>query len=140
VRIVELRPADGGRLRIEIEGEPPAWFWVLLEQVKSLLALAPGWNSHAAAVVPGRAAATLIEIVGATFDDDTPAPFVTPLASGGLQMEWHEPDLEVEVAIDSTGAAHVWYEDARGSEEGEFTEREHFPRLGLIVAELTRRA
>lgn len=139
-RAVELQPADGGILRIATEGEPASWFPALLDQMTSLLALSPGWNGHAAAPVPGRAAATLFELVGATFDDTTPLPFITPLSSGGLQLEWHEPDLEIEVAIDADGTAHVWYEDTREGAEDEFTERDVFPRLRRIVAELARRS
>lgn len=145
-RTIDIRPTDGGRLRIGISGDPPSWFWRLLDRVKGLLELQPGWNGHSAAPVPGRAAATLLQMAASAFDETTPQPSITPLSSGGVQMEWHEPDIEIEVLIDAAGTAHVWYEDSRTGEEGEFAERAEsperaeFPRFNGLVDELTRRA
>jgi hypothetical protein len=137
-RTVDLRSVTGEIVRITVFEEPLGWFWRLVENAKVLLALPPGWNSHAAAAVPARSIVTLLNMLeGLT--DATPFPSITPLSSGGIQVEWHESDIEVEAVIDETGEASIWYDDSRAGVQDEFTERESFPRFRELVAELTRR-
>src|SRR5687767_5210103 len=68
---VELRAAVGGRMHIEIFGEPPTWYLELIDKVRALLELPPGWNSHAAAPVPLEAARTLLIMAEESFEDAT---------------------------------------------------------------------
>ncbi len=39
---------------------------------------------------------------------ETRAPDLVPLPQGGLQMEWHDPNLDVEITIKEPGFASVW--------------------------------
>ena len=138
-RVIELRSATNEDLLVELFEEPPAWLWRILEQLASLLRLPAGWNSHAAAPVSLMAAATLLDALRATMSDRTPLPHISPLSSGGIQMEWHERDFDVEVAIDKAGHGSLWYEDARTGTEAEISLSHPYDRLRDILVELTSR-
>lgn len=140
-RSVTLQSVTGYKLRLDVfEEEPPAWFWRLVADANALLKLAPGWNSHNAAPVPPDAAATVLDIVVRALFNGAPYPHITPLSSGGLQIEWHEPDLEIEVAVDRGGVVTVWCNDSQDGTETEFTEDKGAPRLLDLVDRLTRTA
>ncbi|MFN8575141.1 MAG: hypothetical protein U0132_24015 [Gemmatimonadaceae bacterium] len=138
-RVIELLSVTGWALRIEFDTEPPLWLLRLVERAKALLELPEGWNGHAAAAVPIQAATTMLMMTVQTLTEASPSPTITPLSDGGIQLEWHEPDMEIEVVIDAQGLAHVWYDDSREGVEDEFTESGDFPRFHELAAELTRR-
>ena len=140
-RSVTLQSVTGYKLRLDVfEDEPPAWFWRLVAEANSLLQLPPGWNSHNAAPVPPDAAATGLDIVVRALLLGAPYPHITPLSSGGLQIAWHEPDLEIEVAVDRAAAVTVWCSESRTGAELEFAEEQGFPRLLGLVGKLAQPA
>ena len=140
-RSVTLQSVTGYKLRLDVfEDEPPAWFWRLVADANALLQLPPGWNSHYAAPVPPDAAATALDIVVRTLLKGAPYPHITPLSSGGLQIEWHESDAEIEAAVDREGVVTVWCKDSQNGTEAEFTDEQGAPRLLDLVGKLVRPA
>lgn len=140
-RSVTLQSVTGYKLRLDVfEEEPPPWFWRLVAESNVLLQLPAGWNSHNAAPVPPDAAATALDIVVRALLMGAPYPHITPLSSGGLQIEWHEPDIEIEVAVDGEGIVTVWYDDSQVGTEAEFTDEQGAPRLLELVGRLSRPA
>jgi hypothetical protein len=140
-RSVTLQSASGYKLRLDIfEEDPPSWFWRLVAEANSLLQLPPGWNSHNASPVPPDAAATALDIVVRALLTGAPYPHITPLSSGGVQVEWHEPDVEIEVAVDRKGVVTVWCNDSQTGSEVEFTDKQGFPRLLKLLRRLGRQA
>jgi hypothetical protein len=43
----------------------------------------------------------------------TPAPQVVPSAGGGVQLEWHERDIDLEVNFTAPYQCELWVEDHR---------------------------
>ncbi len=50
---------------------------------------------------------------------DTPTPAVVPTSRGGVQLEWHTREIDVEVEIPSPDHITVSYEDHRSGKEWE---------------------
>ena len=140
-RSVTLPSVTGYKLRLDIfEEEPPTWFWRLVADANALLQLPTGWNAHNAAPVPPDAAATALDIVVRALLKGAPYPHITPLSSGGLQIEWHQPDIEIEVAVDHEGVVTVWCNDFQTGIEEELTDEHGAPRLLDLVGRLIRQA
>ena len=138
-RSVTLQSVAGYNLRLDIfEEELPTWFWRLVADANSLLQLPPGWNSHNAAPVPPDAAATGLDIVVRALLRGAPYPHITPLSSGGLQIEWHEPSIDIEVTVDREGIVTVWCNDTQTGVETEFTDAVGAPRFLELVGKLVR--
>jgi hypothetical protein len=140
-RSVTLQSVTGYKLRLDVfEEEPPTWFWRLVADANALLRLPQGWNSHNAAPVPPDAAATALDIVVRALLTGAPYPHITPLSSGGLQIEWHEPQFEIEATVDREGVVTVWSNDSRSGNDVEFTDEQGAPRLLDLIGKLTRPA
>ena len=49
-------------------------------------------------------------------------PTLVPRFDGGLQMEWHQNDVDLEIYVDADGSMSIWCEHLSGrewEEEGE---------------------
>jgi hypothetical protein len=44
---------------------------------------------------------------------ETPVPQVVPSSGGGLQLEWHEKDIDLEVNFAAPYQCDLWFEDHR---------------------------
>jgi hypothetical protein len=78
--------------------------------------LQPNWDSYGGAPV----SALAIEAVIRLFDlrPYVREPFIAPVASGGLQLEWAVGDVEIEVEFDRDGGVSVlWTAPDEQSEE-----------------------
>jgi hypothetical protein len=83
-----------------------------------------------------------MRLLESTMRDDTPAPWVVPLSDGGVQMEWHERGLDIEIGVPpSDESIDVWSNDAHGrwAHEYEVNDEQSTGWLRGLLAELSRR-
>lgn len=71
-----------------------------VEAVAELLNLAPGWNSYAAKPIDPQNAVRAIQLLGELLEPQTPPPAIVPRVQGGIQLEWHTDEIDIEVYID----------------------------------------
>jgi hypothetical protein len=81
------------------------------------------WNSHGARQVSADAVAESIALLRDIVTDDLPEPAVVPTVDGGVQFEWHEQGIDLEIAVAPGGRGRAFFaEDASGEEwEEEFS-------------------
>src|SRR6266571_2089414 len=95
------------------------WLAPTIEQILPLFDLKENWNSYGAPPIdPGAIGFALAFLVNA-MQVDTPRPAVVPSPSGGLQFEWHEQgvDLEVEALPGGRFAAYFGVPSTGAEEE-----------------------
>ena len=66
---------------------------------------------------------------------DTEAPWVVPTTDGGIQLEWHRKDEDLEVEIGGGEGASIYFHNARTEEEWEISLFENMPRLRALLAQ-----
>jgi hypothetical protein len=66
----------------------------------------------------------------------TPAPSIAPLPSGGLQIEWHQDDIDIELAIQTPNTVDVWIGNLGNGEETELALTNNFIFLDPWIAKL----
>jgi len=90
-------------LRVEIypTGQMSRRFLKCVEGVVDLLGLPPGWNSYSAKPIAARNAVRAIQVLADLMNAETPPPAVVPRVQGGIQLEWHTKEIDIEVYIDS---------------------------------------
>jgi hypothetical protein len=93
-----LRPIP--QVRVSWSWEEPAWAHPVFSALADLLELRPNWDSYGGLPLTNENFASAIGFLARIMDDDTEPPWVVPLPSGGVQLEWHREDLDVEVVID----------------------------------------
>jgi hypothetical protein len=97
----------------------PEWAPRTTTALRELLRLPPGWNHHNARPVALNALRAVIAALTSTMRHDSPAPDVIPLATGGLQLEWHSHQMDIEFAAGHHGELSVYVRDRQTGREWE---------------------
>ena len=88
----------------------------VMERLAELMSMPRGWNSYDANPISGTALRRTIEFLleHVAFGIDHPA--VVPTIRGGLQLEWHNNGLDIEVEVAPDGPVTFFVEDGATEE------------------------
>jgi hypothetical protein len=100
-------------------GAEPPWLRPTLEAMNRLLDLPPNWNSYGAGPIAPGAVLAALQFLQQTMRPDTPPPSVVPTSRGGVQLEWHAGEIDLEIRVTPKGEIGAVYEDAQGEWEQE---------------------
>lgn len=94
----------GPYMTIQVETDAPKWLpLTVLERMNELLELQPNWDSYGARCLKEQAFETALEILGTVMRPNTSPPTVVPTVEGGIQLEWHQNDIDLEVEVKPEG-------------------------------------
>jgi hypothetical protein len=79
-------------------------------KLNALLALAPGWNSYDASPIREESVETAWALLSCALGPQMPLPYVVPLPTGGVQLEWHTEHLDLEIEIEGPDRMAVYYQ------------------------------
>lgn len=85
----------------------PSWFPAVENRLNYLGSLKNNWDGRGAVPVSPSSLYDAIRFLVLTMREDTPAPWIGPLNSGGLQLVWTGDDLEIEAIFDSASGERV---------------------------------
>lgn len=118
-------------------GQPlPSWFDPLMQGFVDLLTLPAGWDSYNAVPINPKLVDTAIAFMNGLLGPSSPAPRVVPLASGGLQVEWHRKGIDVEVVFDQDEGPYFYYRNRASGEESERNVQDERSSLTAIISSL----
>lgn len=120
--------------RLYIEGGPDAPNWVpqLLAQVCQLVELPQDWDSYGAPPVREAAVLGALELLAQVITGSSSPPQIVPTSQGGLQLEWHQGGVDLEVEVLGPGATGVYYLNSRTGVEWESTDVDN-PSIAELV-------
>jgi hypothetical protein len=121
-------------------GEEPRWKHATVISLAKLLSLPDGWDSYGARTIERTAINWAVHVLEASAANDTPAPTVVPTSSGGVQLEWHDHGVDIELELLPSGAQWLSFEDLRGGQGWEGSLGSDLAPLGEAVKLLTQRA
>jgi hypothetical protein len=114
----------------------------IIARVEELIDLPAGWDSYGAGRVRPDAALHAIKVYSLLVREAFPAPHLVPTVSGGVQLEWHLPGMDLEIEVLGRGRLQVFLEDegtGQAIEESLLSLRD-YDRLDRLAKELVRRA
>jgi len=96
----------------------PAWVKPTISGFIGVQSLADNWDSYGGKAVNRelieRSLTVLVQIMRA----DSPAPAIVPLGDGGLQIEWHRRQQDLEIVVAADEAPRFYYKNrATGAEQ-----------------------
>jgi hypothetical protein len=98
-------------------GEPPTkWLPEAFRDISELVCMPAGWDSYSAPSPRRDAGLFALEVLNRIMRPGTPSPQIVPSSSGGLQIEWHEKDIDLELHITAPYEMEFWFEDHRTNE------------------------
>jgi hypothetical protein len=102
-RELRLRHFDGTGAELPL----PSWAKHAQFELQALVDLPDRWDGRRAQQVAPRAVEAVIEVLADVMADVTVLPQYFPLPDGGIQVEWHAGEHDVEIEFDSEGSAHL---------------------------------
>jgi hypothetical protein len=117
-------------------GRSSNWMLRAAERLKELTRLPPGWDGHAGhPLSPPIADYTFQLLEKLMLRPGVPLPSITPLAYGGVMLEWHRRGWDIEIEIDAPTSHHVFTRELATSAEENFVLS---GRLGRLHGEIAK--
>lgn len=124
----------------ETQATSAPWVAEVMAKMKELVRLPANWDSYGAKPIkPDCLQYAVREVLQACMHGATPAPSVVPTNTGGVMLEWHRGNIDLEVRVENPGEATIYYADADAHEEKEFVLDLSVDRLANLLWKLTQR-
>jgi hypothetical protein len=120
-------------------GQDRKWQIEVLKPLAKYATMPHGWDSYSGLPLRWDAGFFALWVLNTVMHPRTPVPQVVPSPVGGVQLEWHEKDIDLELHITAPYECEFWFEDHR---TGERVSRELSNDLSALtkpIAELTSR-
>jgi hypothetical protein len=95
------------------------WEQPVAERIAHLMNLPVGWDGYKGRPLTRVNAQIAMQLLATVCAPDTPCPALVPLSSGGLQVEWHRPTVDLEITIFSPRCITVYVSNQGTGEDGE---------------------
>ncbi|MFI5020892.1 MAG: hypothetical protein ACHQRJ_04465 [Alphaproteobacteria bacterium] len=115
------------------------WQIEILKRLFELTQMSPDWDSYGAPVPTRDASFFVLEILNNVMRSRTPIPQVVPSSVGGIQLEWHEKDIDLELHVTAPYQCEVWFHDRRSGAPTSTELTNDFSSLSAPISELTLR-
>jgi hypothetical protein len=87
--------------------------------IESLLRLPANWDHRGARAIDVAVAKQGLLLLARTARFSTPPPDVVPTVAGGLQFEWHQHQVDVELEVQPDLRAQLYWRDRLAAREHE---------------------
>jgi hypothetical protein len=122
--------------RPDVKAIVDSWLPPVLNRVLFLQSqLSDNWDGRGADRIVGDAAASAVAALLDLVNTDTPTPSIVPTVHGGIQVEWHEQGMDLEIKFDPGEEPYVVFEDFESDEEwfGELSSHFEDTRMALTM-------
>ena len=124
---------------VEGAGNEPAWIEPTVLRLAELLGLPEGWDSYRAKAIQGRVVSAALHLLESAALPYIPAPIVVPTADGGIQFEWHDLGLDIELEVHPAEAPQLFFRDRRSGEEWDQQLEADLGPLSKVLATVAER-
>ncbi len=117
------------------------WARPVVERLEELTRLPRNWDSYGGVAVTSASASEALWFLARLLEPGSIAPWVVPLSDGGVQLEWHTGNLDVEVVFSPEQGDEVSIVDSAngmewaGEPEAALRENTFQPLLGNLRIE-----
>jgi hypothetical protein len=113
-------PSGRSTFRIVVTtSEIPAWVEPTISAYVGVQTLPENWDSYGGKKINRDLINRSLSTLGLIMGPASPAPSVVPLGDGGLQLEWHRNQQDLEIVFPADDLPQFYYRDKRAGEEQE---------------------
>lgn len=98
---------------IELSSQPLPWIQEAIRAVLNFESLPANWNSYGARPIQRSLIFSAILVLRQLAQPKTPKPALIPTTEGGVQIEWHQGGIDLEIKIISPQRCSMSFEDSR---------------------------
>ena len=125
-----------GKLVIEVpKGQFTSWLEAL-DGLVELLDFPDNWDSDGAPEIDVRCVRSLLELLFQISYPNTPPPAIVPTVFGGVQAEWHQKGLDLEIEVNSPNRFAVYCKDHKKNKVWEDDATTDFRPLASVLERL----
>jgi len=100
------------RFQSAFDAEPQRrWEVEAVRQLVKFADLPENWDSYGSTRLKKDAGHFALEILQKIMRPRTPIPQIVPTSTGGVQLEWHEKGIDLEINILGAYDCELWYRD-----------------------------
>lgn len=131
-------PARRSTFRISVTNNGPTPIRAIPNWVEPTIAafieirnLSENWDSYGGKMIDRDLINRSLYVLGTAMQANSPAPSIVPLSDGGLQIEWHRRQQDLEITFAADEPAQFFYRNRADntSDEGSAHETEKIIRL-----------
>jgi hypothetical protein len=116
------------KVRMSPRSKIPDWLPAVADRLVTISALPDDWDRYGGRATDPRHFGTVLRILARVMDESSELPWIVPLPSGGLQLEWDGPRGHLQFVIDDD----EFSVSVSGPEEWERPLREAWPTLESV--------
>src|SRR5215204_1653145 len=90
------------------------WESKLLPALFKLSRLPVGWDGYSGQPMRMDTGFFALQVLEAVMRSRTPLPQIVPTPVGGVQFEWHERGIDLELHVTGPYECEIWFEDKNG--------------------------
>ncbi len=94
----------------ELAAERPRWVGKVVRRLVELLDLPERWDGRDAKRVQTQTAFYASTFLGSVCSPSTAEPQIVPTIAGGLQIEWHKNNVDIELELAGPYSMHLFIE------------------------------
>jgi hypothetical protein len=99
----------------------PAWVKPTIFAFIGIQTLGENWNSYGGKPINTDLIKQALSLLESIMQADSPAPSVVPIGDGGLQIEWHRKQQDLEIVFPSDEVPQFYYKNrATGADQEGF--------------------
>jgi hypothetical protein len=89
------------------------WEQDVTNRIVKLMKLPDNWDGYNSPPLRNDVWTFALTVLRSLMQPQTPTPQVVPSTGGGVQLEWHEKDIDLEVNFSAPYQCELWVEDHR---------------------------
>lgn len=100
------------------EAEPDRkWQTEVQKRVLAFVKMPKGWDTYQARPIGWDAGLFALSILNDFMRPRTPIPQVVPSPAGGVQLEWHQKGIDLELHVTGPYQCELWFKDHQAADE-----------------------
>jgi hypothetical protein len=105
-------PTEGSAQKILVTlaaGQLPTWVRPAISAIVSVQTLPENWDSYGGKKINRGLISQSLSVLGLIMDATSPPPSVVPLGDGGIQLEWHRKQQDLEITFPADDLPQFFY-------------------------------
>jgi hypothetical protein len=125
--------------RRHYDGPDEKWRVGVVDKLVELTSLPPDCDGYGGQPVKWDAGMFALNVLKQVMLPRTSLPQIVPSSIGGLQIEWHEKDIDLEFHVNAPYEGELWFEDRRADVIVSMLISDDLSQLQSAVHTLTQR-
>jgi len=105
---------DSCSIVVEVSSRTARRLRASVEDLEKLLELPPNWDSYGARPIQPAVFLRVVKLLAEILETRVPRPAIVPTPQGGIQLEWHRRDADLEILVQPGEVTEVYLEMGNG--------------------------